>query len=218
MNAPHIIEPSATARNISITQHNNLEIKTAEYIPRFFYLIYNEEKTMKIEKISTIHIGKAFSVEEVQVSLPTGKRKTYDRVNHRDSVTILPVDEEGTIWFVRQYRIGSDKELLELPAGVMEYGEDPLSSAQREIREEIGMAAKSWKPLGSFYLAPGYCTEINYVFLAQDLYAAPLDMDEDEFLTIEHIPLNEVLAMVKNCNLVDGKSLAALGIFFQTER
>ena len=165
---------------------------------------------MKIEKISTIHIGKVFSVEEVQVSLPTGKSKSYDRVNHRDSVTILPVDEEGNIWFVRQYRIGSEKELLELPAGVMEYGEDPLSSAQREIREEIGMAAKSWKLLGSFYLAPGYCTEINNVFLAQDLYAAPLDMDEDEFLTIEHIPMNEVLVKIKNGEINDCKSLAAL--------
>lgn len=173
---------------------------------------------MKIEKISTIHIGKVFSVEEVQVSLPTGKSKNYDRVNHCDSVTILPVDEEGNIWFVRQYRIGSEKELLELPAGVMEYDEDPLTSAQREIREEIGMAAKSWKQIGFFYLAAGYCTEINTVFLAQDLYASPLDMDEDEFLTIEHIPTNEVLAMVQNCDLLDCKSLAALGIFFQLGR
>lgn len=173
---------------------------------------------MKIGRISTIHIGKAFSVEEAQISLPNGKSKSYDRVNHRDSVTILPVDEEGNIWFVRQYRIGSEKELLELPAGVMEHGENPLTSAQREIREEIGMAAKSWKQIGSFYLAPGYCTEINTVFLAQELYAAPLAMDEDEFLTIEHIPTNEALTMVKNCKLLDGKSLAALGIFFQLER
>ena len=173
---------------------------------------------MKIEKISTIHIGRAFSVEEVQISLPTGKSKNYDRINHRDSVTILPVDEEGNIWFVRQYRIGSEKELLELPAGVMEYGEDPLSSAQREIREEIGMAAKSWRQIGSIYLAPGYCTEINTIFLAQDLYTAPLDMDEDEFLTIEHISMNEVAAMLQNCDLLDSKTLAALGIFFQSKR
>jgi ADP-ribose pyrophosphatase len=170
---------------------------------------------MKIEKITPIHFGKAFSLEEIQISLPTGKLKVYDRINHRDSVTILPMDEKENIWFVRQYRVGSSSELLELPASMMEAGENPLACAQREIREEIGMAARTWKQLGSYFLAPGYCTENNYAFLAQDLYISPLSMDEDEFLAIERIPINEVLAMVKNCDLHDGKSLAALGVFFQ---
>lgn len=173
---------------------------------------------MKIETSSTIHNGRAFSVEEVQVSLPTGKVKAYDRVNHRDSVTILPIDEKGTIWFVNQYRIGSENELLELPAGVMEYGEDPLSSAQREIREEIGMAARSWKKIASLYLAPGYCTEVNHIYLASDLYADPLDSDEDEFLSIQKLTTAETLKKVAQGELLDCKTVAALGIFFQMDR
>ena len=168
---------------------------------------------MKINDISTIHVGKAFSVEKVDLTLPDGSRKNYDRINHKDSATILPVDEDNNIWFVRQYRIGSEKELLELPAGVFNNGEDPLTCAQREIREEIGMAARTWKQIGVFYLAPGYCTERNYVFLARDLFLSPLDKDEDEFLSVEKYPIGKVFEMVKNCSIDDCKTVAALGIF-----
>lgn len=167
---------------------------------------------MKIEKIHTIYNGKAYIVEEVEALLPNGNRKIYDRINHRDSVTIIPVDGGGNIWFVRQFRLGSNSDLLELPAGVMEAGEEPLSCAQREIREEIGMAANAWEQVGSYYLAPGYCTENNYAFLAQDLFASPLKMDEDEFLKVEQIPIPKVLEMISAGSFHDGKSLAALGL------
>jgi len=170
---------------------------------------------MKIEKIHIIHNGRAYIVEEVEALLPNGNRKKYDRINHRDSVTIIPIDNDGNIWFVRQFRLGSNSELLELPAGVMEIGEAPLNCAQREIREEIGMAARSWASLGSYYLAPGYCTENNFAFLAQDLYGSPLKMDDDEFLKIEQIPIPDVLEMISDGSFHDGKSLAALGLLLQ---
>lgn len=170
---------------------------------------------MRIEKITTVHHGRAYSLEEVEVALPNGKHKTYDRIDHRDSVTILPLDEDNNIWFVRQFRLGSETELVELPAGVMESGEEPLDCARREIREEIGMAAKQWRKLGSFYLAPGYATENNHVFLAEELFSSPLTMDEDEFLKVEKYPLNKVLQMIHEDAIHDGKSLAALAIFIQ---
>jgi ADP-ribose pyrophosphatase len=111
--------------------------------------------------------------------------------------------------------LGSQSELVELPAGVMERGEEPSDCASREIREEIGMAANQWRKLGSFYLAPGYATENNHVFLAQKLYSSPLTMDEDEFLQVEKYPLKEVLRMIRDDVIHDGKSLAALAIFLQ---
>ncbi|HAF60919.1 MAG TPA: ADP-ribose pyrophosphatase [Anaerolineaceae bacterium] len=170
---------------------------------------------MKIDKITTIYTGRTYTVEEVGVILPNGKQKVYDRINHRDSVTILPLDADGNIWFVKQFRLGSTSELLELPAGVMEEGEEPIGCAKREIREEIGMAASQWKKLGSYYLAPGYATELNHAFLAQDLFSSPLDMDEDEFLHVEQFPIQTVLRMLHEDSIHDGKTLAALALFFQ---
>jgi ADP-ribose pyrophosphatase len=73
-----------------------------------------------LKPIRTVHTGRAYTLEEVEVLLPNGNRKHYDRISHRDSVTIIPVDNDGNIWFVRQFRFGSDSELLELPAGVMD--------------------------------------------------------------------------------------------------
>ncbi len=168
---------------------------------------------MKICSSNLIHKGKAFSVEEVQVKLPDQSEKTYDRVNHPDSVTILPLDDKGNIWFVKQFRVGSNDELLELPAGVLEEGEKPIICAKREIREEIGMSARSWQDLGSYYLAPGYCTEMNYAYLAQGLYAAPLARDDDEFLEVQKIKMEEVSRLITVGGIKDSKSLAALGIF-----
>lgn len=170
---------------------------------------------MEIGKITAVHHGRAYTLEEVEITLPDGRQKTYDRIDHRDSVTILPLDGDDNIWFVRQFRLGSESELVELPAGVMEKGEEPLDCARREIREEIGMAAKQWRKLGSFYLAPGYATENNHVFLAKELFSSPLTMDEDEFLMVEKYPIKIVLQMIHKNVIHDGKSLAALAIFIQ---
>jgi ADP-ribose pyrophosphatase len=98
--------------------------------------------------------GSVFDVSKVRVQLPDGRERAYDLVEHGDSVTIVPVDENGQVYFVTQHRIGSGSRLLELPAGVLEVDEDPLSSAKREIREEIGMDAHEIIPIGGFYLAP----------------------------------------------------------------
>ena len=154
--------------------------------------------------------GPIFDVIKVQTQLPDGRKRSYDLVEHGDSITILPVDEQGAIWFVTQHRIGAGCSLLELPAGVLDPGESPMDCAQREIREEIGMAAKNWTELGAFYLAPGYMDEYMTVFLATGLSQSPVDPDEDEFITIKKIPVNEVYQKVDKGDFHDGKTLAAL--------
>lgn len=154
--------------------------------------------------------GHAFDVAKVHAKLPNGKERDYDLVQHADSIAIVPVDEAGRIHFVSQYRIGSESDLLELPAGVIETGETPLECAEREIREEIGMAADEMRPLGGFYLAAGYANEFMTVFLAQGLYKAPLTPDADEFLNLVSFSIQETYNMAREGKFADSKSLAAL--------
>lgn len=164
----------------------------------------------EIQHRETAYAGRAFRVQRLHMRLPDGAERIYDLVEHIDSVSIVPFDSQGNILFVEQYRVGSNSRLLELPAGVMEIGEEPLHCAEREIREETGMAATQMKLLGEYYLAPGYTSEKMYAFLATGLYHAPLKADDDEFIQTRAIPAAEVFAMIRRGELIDGKSLAAL--------
>jgi len=157
-----------------------------------------------------IYQGRAFEVQKVYLQLPDQKKRYYDLVAHHDSVTIVPVDRDGNIWLVSQYRLGVDDQLLELPAGVLEAGEDPKEGAMREIREEIGMAGHELKLIGDFYLAPGYSSEHMYVYLATELYPSTLDPDSDEFLKIHKISISEVMQMAEKGEIKDSKTLASL--------
>lgn len=157
-----------------------------------------------------IYQGRAFSVRQAKVSLPDGRQQRLDIVEHAPAVTLVPVDEQGQIWFIRQYRHPAGETLLELPAGVMEAGEEPVVSAQRELREETGQAADQLEQIGAFFLAPGYSTEYMYVFLAQKMHSAPLPGDADEIIEPVHIPVNQAYAMAASGELRDAKSLAAL--------
>ena len=157
-----------------------------------------------------VYHGRVLDVCRDQVRLPDGKQIHLDVVVHRPAVTILPLDGQGQIWFIRQYRYPAAKELLELPAGVLEEDEEPALGAQREMREETGMAAGRLVKIGEFFLAPGYSTEYMYVFLATDLRSDPLQQDADEYLSIEKIPFDQVNEMVEAGQLQDAKSLAAL--------
>jgi ADP-ribose pyrophosphatase len=161
-------------------------------------------------KSETVYQGRYFSVRKDQISLPDGKSTWLDIVAHRGSVIMVPVDGDGLVWFVRQYRHPAGKMLLELPAGVAEAGEEAQVNAQREIREEIGMAAGSLQLLGGFYLAPGYSTEWMHVFLATQLIPSPLRPDADEFLSLEKMPVAQALALAESGQLEDAKSIAAL--------
>jgi ADP-ribose pyrophosphatase len=130
---------------------------------------------MKFEILSSEHLfgGKVFDLWREKIRYPDGRVAGIEFIKHGGAVTILPVDTEGKIWFVRQYRHPTGGLLLELPAGTLEPDEDPRDCAAREVREEIGMAAGSLTLVGEFYLAPGYSNEYMYVFLAKDLYGDP---------------------------------------------
>ena len=110
---------------------------------------------------------------------------------------LIPIDNDGNLLFVRQYRHAVGKDLLELPAGTRD-GDEPFEEcAAREIREETGMQADKLQKVGEFYLAPGYSSEFMVVFLATGLKDNPLDADDDEFLQVEKIPLKQAIEMAE---------------------
>jgi ADP-ribose pyrophosphatase len=154
--------------------------------------------------------GKAFNVEKVNFSMPNGKQPTYDLVKHPGAAVVMPIDEDGNILFIRQWRLGAERALLELPAGTLEPSEPPIECARREVREETGMAAGELKLIGQFYLTPGYSDEYLYIYLAQDLSPAPLEQDDDELIDLVPIPLEQAYQMAAKGTIKDGKTLATL--------
>ncbi len=167
---------------------------------------------MSFETLSqeTIYRGHAFNVRRDEVRMPDQHITHLDIIEHVGAVTILPVDNQGRILFVRQYRHATGQELLELPAGTLDPDEAPEACASREIREETGFAAGKIERIGEFFLAPGYSTEYMVVFLATHLRPAPLPGDQDEFISLQPIPVKQAYEMALNGQLMDGKSLAAL--------
>lgn len=166
----------------------------------------------KIINRESVYQGHAFKVQKVFLELPNHKQRYYDLVDHNDSVTILPIDKNGDVYFVTQYRLGSESQLLELPAGVIEDHEPPQVCALRELQEEIGMAAENLQLLGDFYLASGYSNEHMYTYLATGLYPSALTPDPDEFLNISKIPYKQVLEMMRSGKIQDAKTLATFAL------
>jgi len=164
-------------------------------------------RTLKSE---TVYEGKAFDVKREQLLLPDDKTTWFDLVVHPGAVTLIPIDDQGRVLLIRQYRHAVGKELLELPAGTLEIGEDPEKCAAREVREETGMSAGELVKVGEFYLVPGYSTEYMHIYLAKDLKIDPLPGDADEFITVEAYPLAELQNLISTGTLQDAKSLAAL--------
>ncbi len=132
-----------------------------------------------------------FRVEQKTVEDARGHRYERSVVEKGPAVVLIPIDAEGNVLLVRQWRAGTEQIMLELPAGVMEAGESPQTAAQREIREETGLRSDNLLLLAASYVSPGYCSELFYFFLARELTADPLPCDEDEILDLVKLPLAE---------------------------
>jgi ADP-ribose pyrophosphatase len=154
--------------------------------------------------------GKVFSVRRDRIRLASGKEAQLEVIDHPASVTVIPSDGRGGIWFVRQYRHPTRGELLELPAGTLNPGEEPLECARRECREEVGLAPGRLTLLGECWLAPGYATEYMYFYLAEDLAASPLAPDEDEELQPLRLTREEAAALAARGEIRDAKTIVGL--------
>ncbi len=157
-----------------------------------------------------IYEGRIFNVYHSKVSLPDGTEAPRDYITHHGGAGILPITDRDTIFLVRQYRIGVERELLEIPAGKLEKGEDPLETAKRELEEEIGYIPQKILPLGHMELSPAYLGELTYLFVATDLIKGEPHLDEGEFLSVEELPFKEALRMVMEGEITDGKTQNAI--------
>ncbi len=157
-----------------------------------------------------IYSGRIIDVRVDTVRLKNGRESTREIVDHAPSVCVVPVDYDGNVIMVRQYRKPADGFLLEVPAGGIEPGEEPEEAARRELQEEIGHNTGNLVALAAFWLAPGWCSEYMYSFLATELEPAVLDSDDDEFIDVVRVPLSGVPDVIASGEVQDAKSVASL--------
>lgn len=165
------------------------------------------EETLDSEQI---YSGKVVTLRVDRIRLNNGHEAKREVVEHNGAVAMVPVDGDGRIVFVRQFRTPAGKALLELPAGTLDKGEQPEAAVQRELQEEIGYRAGRTRRLAGFYTAPGYSTEFIHVYLCEGLSESRLDADDDEQIEVERHTLAEALAMVGDGRICDAKSIVGL--------
>lgn len=168
------------------------------------------EKTVKSE---VIFDGRIVKLRVDDVELPDGSFSKREIVDHQGAVAVLAVKDEQMI-FVKQYRIASQQLLTEIPAGILEIGEDPAAAAIRECQEEIGYRPLNLYKLGDFLPTPGYCSEKITLFCATEFIWDPLEEDVDEFIRVVKIPVRTARTLFINGQFIDGKTVAALGYYF----
>ena len=154
--------------------------------------------------------GRVISLHVDQVELPNGNTSVREIVDHPGGVGILALDENGCVPIVTQYRYAFSRNMVEIPAGKREVGEEPFVTAQRELLEEVGATAAKWTDLGKLIPSPGCYGETLYLYLAQELSYAQAQPDEDEFLDVERVPFNTLYRRCMSGEIQDAKTVAAV--------
>ena len=157
-----------------------------------------------------IYEGNIINVRVDTVRMPSGNTATREIVEHSHAVCIVPVDEDGNVVLVRQYRKPAEEALLEVPAGGVEEGEVSEEAVLRELQEEIGYTAGNLQHLSSFWVAPGWATEFMHAYLATELTPSRLEADEDENIEVVRLPFDQAVAMFKTGEIKDGKTIASM--------
>ena len=158
----------------------------------------------------TLYKGIIVDVSMDHAELINGDIVRREVVHHPGGVTIIPVEEDGTVWCVRQFRYPMQREMLEVPAGKLEYGEKPLPAAERELGEETGLTAGRMVYLGECCTSPGFSTEVLHIYLALELRRGEAHPDEDEFLNVEKHSLETLTDMVMAGEIDDAKTIIAV--------
>lgn len=154
--------------------------------------------------------GRILQVHVDEVLLPNGHTSTREVVDHVDGVAVLALDDDNQALTVTQYRYVFGKNLLELPAGKLDPGEDPVTGALRELKEETGAVPGEFRSLGRIIPAPGCYGETLHLFLARGLKMEEQALDPDEFLNVERIPFDEMVERCLSGEIEDGKTVAAV--------
>ncbi len=165
------------------------------------------EKTIQTKKI---YDGKIINLRVDEVELPNGKTSMREIVEHPGAVAIVAITLEKKVLFVKQFRKAIEEELLEIPAGKLDQGEDPYDAAIRELEEESGYRAEALKKLGSIYTSPGFADEIIHIYLADRLIPTMQNPDEDEFLSVFQFTWEEIQQMIVTGEIKDAKTITGL--------
>ena len=171
-----------------------------------------EEKTLSSQ---LIYEGKAVKLRVDTVKMPSGREAKREIVEHDDCVAIIAIDADDNALLVKQFRKPVERELLEIPAGGIDMGEDPEAAASRELREETGYLPRKVERLGGFYSTPGYGTEYLYLYLATDLIPSQLFAEDTENISLVRVPLSRIPELITSGSICDAKSIAGLLIFLE---
>lgn len=168
-----------------------------------------EEKTIST---TSIFEGRVIKVQVDQVTLPNGKISTRELVKHPGAVAIIPITDEGKIVMVEQFRKPLERSIIEIPAGKLEPGEKPERTAIRELEEETGYGAQSFDLIQSFATSPGFADEVIHLFVARNLFeiAQPASLDEDEFIELIEVSIEEAEQLMKEQRIFDAKTILAI--------
>ncbi len=168
----------------------------------------------QVTNTQVVFDGKAIRVRVDEGLDANGRSRRIELIEHIGSVVMVPIDDEGQVHFVRQYRHPVGVRLLELPAGTLELGEDPEQCAVRECREEIGMLPARLIHLATCFLAPGYSSERALFYLAQDLSPNALTMEDDEDIDLELMSMEEARTRLMQGEWLDAKTVVGLSLAF----
>lgn len=163
------------------------------------------EKTLGTKEIFK---GRVFTVHVDDIELPDGSKSFREVVEHSGGVCVAAITDEDELFFVRQYRYPYGRVLLELPAGKLEKGEDPLEAGKRELQEECGVTAEEIISMGTVYPTVAYCSEVIHLYAAKNLKKTQQNLDEGEFLSVERIRISDAADMVMKGEISDSKTVA----------
>lgn len=173
---------------------------------------YNDEPILETPvSAERVYDGLILHIDRLTNRLPNGKLAQREVARHIGAAAVLPVDAEGNVYLVRQFRAPIERVLMEIPAGKLDSkSENRLLAAQRELREETGLTASEWIHLNDMLTTVGFCDECISIFLARGLSAGNSDPDDDEFLNVVKMPYTEALAMIERNEINDAKTIGAL--------
>lgn len=163
-----------------------------------------------VHQPKTIFKGRIIQLDIETVTFPNGSTIDLEIVRHPGGAAVVALDDQDRICLLHQYRPVAGGWLWELPAGKIDHQEPPLQTAQRELAEEAGISAETWRPLGSMISSPGVFTEVVHLYLARNLKPVPQNREEHELLEVHWLSFQEALAWAYSGEIVDAKTLIAL--------
>ena len=169
-----------------------------------------EKKTLSSR---LVYEGRAVKLRVDTIKMPDGRETTREIVEHSDCVAVVVIDADDNVLLVEQFREPVEKTLLEIPAGGIDPGEDPVTTVCRELREETGYLPRKVERLGGFYSAPGYSSEYLYLYLATDLTSSPLHAEDTENIRLVRVPIAQITSLITSGSICDAKSIAGLLTF-----